>query len=304
MNITRYLQNAFYPFSSNRHNSKIESQFSEPERPIYGFYHVYAVNHWKDIVLEQFNDINKYGLLKATNKIYVSLVSTNIDSDIAFLKKAIGDKLQIIYIGKDPKVYEYPALEYLYNLSLESSTSFYAYYFHTKGSSNCADSLRWYAPQITTLGKLLSISADARRLMSYWNFQRWHLAVSVLQNGFADCYGTNYTLQLPTKQYYAGNFWWAKSELIRSRKPFSLEDKQWRYAAETWLLDGMHNNFYNTYRLNFGLHQISLPSYFFSPTFLVRIACKIGLYFKCQAWGGCMILHRIGTKIRNCFHLH
>ena len=302
MNTKRFLQNAFYPFASNRLNNDLESQYSKPVKSIYGFYHVYAVNHWKDIVLEQINDIKKSGLHKTTTKIFVSLVSTNIDSDIAFLKRVIGDKLQIIFTGSDPKVYEYPALEYLYNMSQESATSFYAYYFHTKGSSNCAESLKWYAPQIKTLEKLLRISADARRLMSYWNFQRWHLAVSVLQNGFADCYGTNYTLQLPNKQYYAGNFWWAKSELIRSRKPFTLEDKQWRYTAETWLLDGVHDNFYNTYRLNFGLHQISLPYNFFSHKFLVRIACKMGVYFKCQAWGGGgKILHYFYTKIKPFF---
>lgn len=302
MNTKRFLQNAFYPFASNRLNKKLESQFSEPDKSIYGFYHVYAVNHWKDIVLEQIHDIKEYGLFEATEKIFVSLVSTDIDSDIVFLKNLIGDKLEIIFTGSNPKVYEYPALEYLYNLSQKSNEHFYAYYFHTKGSSNCAQSVKWYAPQIKSLDKLLRISADARRLMSYWNFQRWHLALSVLQNGHGNCYGTNYQFQLPAKQYYAGNFWWAKSELIKSRKPFSFEDKQWRFTAETWLLDGMHNEFYNTYRLNFGLHQISLPSNFFSRKFLVRIASKIGFYFKCQMMYIVFLYKKVDTKIKATQH--
>lgn len=286
MNYKRLLQNIFHPFAVNPLNKKIETLYFNPDRQIYGFYHVYAVNHWKDIVLEQFNDIEKYGLLKATNKIFVSLVSTNTDSDITFLKKTIGEKVEIIYSGSNPKVYEYPALEYLYNMSHKSATPFYAYYFHTKGSSNCAESVKWYKSKFKSLKQLLKTSAFSRKFMSYWNFRKWHLALSVLQNGYAECYGANYSFQLPDKQYYGGNFWWAKSEFIKTRKSFSFEDKQWRFTAETWLLDGLSSGFYNAYRLNTGLQRISLPTGFLSDNLIVRIASKFGFYYKCQIWGG------------------
>lgn len=304
MNYKRLLQNIFYPFASNRHNKALESQFSEQDRQIYGFYHVYAVNHWKDIVLEQFKDIKKYGLLEATSKIFVSLVSTDIESDIIFLKNIIGDKLEIIFRGNDPKVYEYPALEYLYSLSHKSESPFYAYYFHTKGSSNCAESVKWYKSKIRTLEQLLKISASSRRFMSYWNFRKWHLAVSVLQNGYGESYGANFSFQLPDKRFYGGNFWWAKSEFIATRKPFSMEDKQWRFTAETWLLSGVNGGFYNAYRLNTGLQRISLPSGFLSDNLINRMSSKLGFYCKCQIWGGCMIMHRLGVKIKNSLHIH
>lgn len=122
--------------------------------------------------------------------------------------------------------------------------------------------------------------------------------MSVLQNGYGECYGANYTIQPPDKQYYGGNFWWAKSEFIKSRKPFTIKDKRWRYTAETWLLDGLNGEFYNAYRINSDLQPIPLPIGFLSDNLPERIVSKVSFYFEYQIWGVTKIIKRLVKRLK------
>ncbi len=81
----------------------------------------------------QIDNLRKSGLLDATTTFFVSCIAGN-QADVECLKRIINsDKLVIISNVTDPKRYEYPALEFIKQLSEKEDCLFY--YFHTKGIS-------------------------------------------------------------------------------------------------------------------------------------------------------------------------
>jgi hypothetical protein len=52
--------------------------------------------------------------------------------------------------------------------------------------------------------------------MLYWNIEKWKIAVDILTNKDFYTYGCDKTSVKKHQMCYAGNFWWAKSEHIKT----------------------------------------------------------------------------------------
>ncbi len=195
--------------------------------PIYGIYHVYCAQGWERLVSRQMSNLRQSGLLDASRKLYVSII-TQRDSDIDnFLRIADSDKVEIIVQHQDPQRYEYPALEYLYEVARREDCLLY--YFHTKGISyqtlNTDDRLfRSFQRKIEAW----------REMLEYFVFDKWQVAVNVLTEGY-DTYGC---YQWPPRKYtmFSGNFWWVTSNYVRRLPTFDeqvIADN--RFYSEVWL---------------------------------------------------------------------
>ncbi|WP_434501862.1 hypothetical protein [Prevotella sp.] len=207
----------------------------ESDKNIYGVYHVYCDTDWERLVIKQIENLKNSGLFDATTTFYVSCI-TSKDSDVDKLKEIVGsDKLQIISVTDNPCRYEYPALEYVRQISAAEDCMIY--YFHTKGisyqTSDCTDrAFLFFKNKIVAWCEM----------MEYFIFFKWNVAVNALNSGY-DTYGCY--LWPPRKQkMYSGSYWWANSLYIRTLPDFR-EDviAHDRFYSETWLFENIHKFF-------------------------------------------------------------
>lgn len=207
----------------------------ESDKNIYGVYHVYCDTDWERLVIKQIESLKNSGLFDATTTFYVSCI-TSKDSDVDKLKEIVGsDKLQIISVTDNPCRYEYPALEYVRQISAAEDCMIY--YFHTKGisyqTSDCTD-----RAFLSFKNKIVAWC----EMMEYFIFFKWNVAVNALNSGY-DTYGCY--LWPPRKQkMYSGSYWWANSLYIRTLPDFR-EDviAHDRFYSETWLFENTHKFF-------------------------------------------------------------
>ena len=209
----------------------------EPERtkPLYVVYHVFCDRGWETIVERQIASLKDSGLLDAVTKLYVSCIAHQ-DSDVARLKEIIdSDKMEIISDVRDPLKFEYPALEFIYELSQKEDCLIC--YFHTKGISY----------QTTESNDRTFVSFKKKivswcRMMEYFNFYKWRVAVNALNHGY-DTYGC---YRWPPRNYkmFSGSFWWAASSYIKTLPPFDPDViRRDRFYSETWLYERPQKDF-------------------------------------------------------------
>lgn len=256
--VQRILQNIFHPYSINPLNKEYEAKHRGPDRPVYVFYHIFANNNWREIFDEQISALKKSGLYDVIDELYVSVICQN-ENELKYISTHIGNKGKIIYSGSDPKAYEFPALLELKKVADEKKC--FVMYFHTKGSSNSDETVKWYYPRITSLSKLRVCSRLWRKFMEHFVLTQWETAIAVLYD--YDTYGCYLRTQKPYT-FYAGNFWWARSEYIKTLKSFTPKELEYRYTAETWLLSG-NGNIYDAFRLNPDITGIKFPQDVYNP---------------------------------------
>ena len=198
-------------------------------KPVYGVYHVFCDKGWRELVADQIGSLKRSGLYEVTQRLYVScIVKDRAEADE--LRRMIGcDKTELIAVETDPECFEYPALEFMQAKSREEDCLFY--YFHTKGVS-------YYGGDMSDRNfRRLRRNVDAwRRMMEYFLFTEWRVAVNTLQGGY-DTYGCYRLPPYPKPYYlYAGNFWWARSDYVRRLPPFPEKRIATdRFIAEEWL---------------------------------------------------------------------
>lgn len=206
------------------------------DKPIYGMYHVFCVNNWISLVKEQLGACLDSGLLHITTKLFISCVYSS-DADINDLKETVSqygvDFEIVVSLPLGENQFEFPALEYIYNLAKRED--FYVYYFHTKGVSYTVESSSKYPS--SKFEHLKECSEAWRKMMEYFIFYKYNVAINVLKH--YDTYGCKYDDPIVPPyhyKYYAGNFWWSKSSYIKTLPAISDKEKQNRYWAENWLL--------------------------------------------------------------------
>lgn len=223
--------------------------------PIYGVYHIFCDKDWQKMVTMQVEHLKASGLFGATKKLYVSVIARNED-DIKELHRIVGDedKLEIVSDCREPRKFEYPALQFLRRKSIEEDCL--VYYFHTKGIT--------YQNFNTSDRKFNNFKRNIeswRQMMEYFLFDKWRVAVNLLSGNIVakadgpqrkplvgerfDVYGC-YRFPPPPMQYYlyAGNFWWARALYIRTLPDFDesrMADD--RFFAEEWLFRGSPKSF-------------------------------------------------------------
>ena len=226
------------------------------DMPIYGVYHVFCADGWQSLVKVQVEHLRSSGLLDATAKLYVSCVALH-DGDVDILKQIVNsDKLEIISAVDNPRVFEYPALEFLREKAEKEDSLFY--YFHTKGVSFFTDKRKDHC-----FAKFKRRVDAWRILMEYFLMDKWQAAANVLLDGY-DTYGCyRYPPKPAPYIMYAGNFWWATSKYIRSLPHLDISgDITDRFLAERWLYKAHPHDFsaFDTIAL---LYRIYLPPVFY-----------------------------------------
>lgn len=203
-------------------------------KPIYGVYHIFCDGNWKSLFKEQINHLYHSGLYNVTTKLYISVIYKN-NTDIQWIEQyplLNNDRFGgIIAKNSNASVYEYPALDFIRFFSLNKDV--YIYYFHSKGVTyHGRDDLSKERTKRIKLGE------EWRIMMEYFIFDKWKVAYNVLRT--YDTYGcrlnNEYFPLWNKRRYYAGNFWWAKSQWINNLEPIEQEKKSNRWFAELWLL--------------------------------------------------------------------
>lgn len=154
------------------------------------FYHVYQTGNWGSLVNEQLNLLKSSGLCDASAMVYVGV---NGDEEFPFY----DEKLTIVR-NLSPELEEAPTLESLRKFC-EFNSGWNVLYFHTKGVTK-------QTPETT----------DWRKIMEYYCIERWEDCLKNLQ--VHDTVGCLYMDEcyLGFYPHYSGNFWWAKSDYIRT----------------------------------------------------------------------------------------
>jgi hypothetical protein len=158
----------------------------------------------------------------------------------------------IVNLNATPEEYELPTLNELKKFCDLSKEEYYILYIHHKGASRVGK--KGY-PGIP----------DWRKLMLYFNVERWKDAVEKLDQNF-DTVGALWSRK--KFDHYSGNFWWAKSSYIKKlpfiERPVNLNYQQepqfnhslhYRFDAECWI--GLSNpNYYSFHDVDHDFYKI------------------------------------------------
>jgi len=169
------------------------------------FWHICDLNHWREIVEDQFKCIYSSDLFKELDKIYISYLGKSKE-DINFLLEKTS-KIHLINYSTDMKDYERACLRQLKKWSQNNES--YVLYIHAKGVSR---------PQYKK-----TISAW-RKMLEFILINKYEKSIRGLEDGYdvigvnlTESYHHNYSIDLyKHKLFFSGNFWWAKTSYIRN----------------------------------------------------------------------------------------
>jgi hypothetical protein len=241
------------------------SSFASPK--VYGFYHICCLGAWKEIVSQQVSNLLCSPLYDSLDRLFVCIiVSSSENEDLNYCNTIFPEKFVISIIEHDLKVYEYPILRLMRQMS--ERECFYGFYFHSKG--------------VTVNHKKRGVPYW-RKEMEYFLFHRFDLVINSFELGY-NTYGPNLRA-FPgwNNVHFSGNFWFAKSSYIKTlpRIPDNIED---RYFAEEWIGKGQSLKPYVPFNTFIDLYHVPLPQMFYQKYFSVNKArlnevCLFVFYF-------------------------
>jgi hypothetical protein len=220
------------------------------------FYHLFQINDWKNLYLQQINSLNISGLYDACDFIHIGV---NGDQDLPF----IMEKMEVKY--NEGKILEAHTLQSLWEFS-KSNPDYKLLYFHSKGLTHYNN-------------EYFSLTTNTWRIyLEYFVIHKWKDCVNDLEK--YDCVGSEWItnsklLDTETQEYvynynphYSGNFWWANSSYIQNLELDYIynEEKGWgRWKSEFWI--GTKNPNYKSY------HNSNMLLYdcVYSPEYYAKI---------------------------------
>lgn len=185
------------------------------------YYHLYADGLYQPIIAEHFEALRRSGLLSELETLHIGLVGTAQNTSLALrrIKRLVAKKHSISVSATG---WEQQTLDLLYRDAVRAREPFIALYAHTKGA--------WAANDLNVLW---------RQTMTRHTVERWKSAVSMIdgQTGAVGCFWAPFdngrSIGVPRDtQYFAGNFWWARSDAIAAIGPPQRNN---RYDAERWI---------------------------------------------------------------------
>lgn len=206
------------------------------------FYHIAAMNHWREVVAEQLGVLARAGfggLLQIT--------FSGPEWDERFIRetcRARGLRYELCQQDTGLTSFEFPALRLLQTVC-DQGFDGHVLYFHTKAVST---------PQMWE-------RMIWRWTMNGWCLARWSELETALAQSECDAAGTLWVSALHPTGAFAGNFWHAKASYIRTLTPLDTYIAEFsamlathnpssysvRHAAEFWI-----NSRANCRPLNFG----------------------------------------------------
>lgn len=183
---------------------------SVPRPALSHFYHVFADGNWQTPVTEHLDHLERSGLAAALDSFGVGIVGSHLNrlEVIDFIDR----RLQIDHLAEAEDGWEQVTL----NLMLDRMGDSLVLYAHTKTAANYSD-----------------MHDQWRKSMTYFMVHRWRECVELLgEYDTVGCHRIEPEDGNPLQGFWGGNYWWARSEWLRTVPPLSYES---RYHAEAWI---------------------------------------------------------------------
>ncbi len=192
------------------------------------YYHIYAIDGVESIIDEQLTLIKKHFDFPYILNVGISLSEQNTPITNILSK---FDKVRDVRA----KGNEFTTLDLIENDKEYFGNSDYILYLHTKGASKQSD---------INYKNIMSW----RRMMNYFNIEKVHDVFKIFEITKFNTYGV--LLGKAGKwTIYSGNFWWSKSEYIKTIKLNDVVKN--RFNAEIdYIQNGIDWNPYSAYTLN------------------------------------------------------
>lgn len=209
---------------------------SDNSKPIWIFYHIYAENHWKEIMDEQINNLHSSGLFDKSEKLFFSIIAD--ESTFEFIKNNYYHE-KIVFVKSENK-FEFSTIDLMRQQS--EKADFNGLYLHTKSSSSPKPEL---------------YKDTWRKIMNFYNIDLWKYCINALDT--FDIVGCNFrsgnisigeywhsyyrrleSVNHPSDftDHFSGNFWWFNSTYLRKLNYLTLQEKSNRFNAEFWVFRG------------------------------------------------------------------
>ena len=188
---------------------------------VYIYYHIYAVDGVEQIINEQLDLIKKHFDFPYILNVGISIGIQNYSTSNLF--KMFDNIRDIRAFGN-----EFTTLDLIEEDKEKFGDSDYILYIHTKGASKINDV--YYSNLI-----------DWRHLMNYFNIERIKDVFKIFEKTKFNTYGINFhsPAAYESKLAYFGNFWWAKSNYIKTINMENV-DKSVRVNSEfAFIQNGM-----------------------------------------------------------------
>jgi hypothetical protein len=170
------------------------------------------INNGIDILTEQINYIKQSGLYDKLD--YILIIALGKQIKLTFL----DHKIKVVYHSNNCLKNEYPAMNFIKNISDKLDCNVKILYIHVKGVLQKPHAYEW------------------RKYLEYFLIEKHEICLKGL-NAYS-CVGVNQQYYFDDenkfKNHFSGNFWWANSHYIKNLKPV-IKSKD-RYLYEHWLI--------------------------------------------------------------------
>lgn len=231
-------------------------------------YHVAMLKNWEEVVAEQLNRLAHSGLAKACDQISITVVGSNYL--FPKLKKLINEssfsnKITIFYASQNLHNYEFPGIEKVIEIA-NTYPDTKILYMHDKG--------------VTHYQKPSQNSVTLwRRYMEYFAIDQWEDCIAALDS--FDACGVDLSYREPgVAPFFAGNFWWARADYIRTCSLSRMN----RFDCENYIGTGLHpvlKSFHQSGENPKLIHLYSVeefPHYYHPVTKKYRLSGIMNLY--------------------------
>lgn len=209
----------------------------------YGVYHVFCVNNWRDVFLEQLDSIKKSEIYNVISKFFLSVIYETED-DLNFIRNNMDGLNFEIKFKTTKNEFEFPSLKIIKNLC--DNEDCYIFYIHTKGVSITKNNMSFYHGS-NDFEHISNCVKDWREYMTYFIIHKHKECLDKLKE--YDACGVN-LVDNPSK-HFSGNFWWSKSDYIKKLPNIENINLNSRWSAEFWI--GMvSGNFFSFHKNNAG----------------------------------------------------
>ena len=168
----------------------------------YVYIHVCCINHWKSILDDLLGAIRQSGLYEAVKEIRCIVLSENPQRDLDYFFTPHGElrdkKVIVLGAADNLDLCEPATLRVLHEHAFQED--FRVLYLHTKGVRHNGEN-----PCVT----------DWVKYLTYFTVEKYETCLTNLETH--DAVGVNF--QDAENPHYSGNFWWSKSDHLRTLKP-------------------------------------------------------------------------------------
>jgi len=178
---------------------------------IKGFWHIYMINNWRSIILEQLKVLKDSGLYEECMWISIGCLG-NFDHREALLNIIKPyPRIGIKYHSEDSGEYEFATLRLI-----EADNDIYTgFYFHTKGVTRPHDMMQ----------------PKERKFLNEIMLNQWRMHKFIINTGY-DISSVNY-LSVPNR--FSGNYFWFNRHRLNRLPKLETLDQTDRYNAEKWV---------------------------------------------------------------------